>query len=176
MHFYFLRLGICGKVATTQTDRIAAGSQQGIPKYRQTRVAVLHQTATLAVIAADHKPPPGDPVVSCSPVWCFIIGGIISLILLVIFIGISLNLWGENQRMKDNDIKFRMVLQIDPKTGYKADSLYHSDPDEMQKKTEQMEADQRAAIKADAEAKQKEQELFEAKKKAKKFKKSKLTL
>lgn len=80
----------------------------------------------------------------------FIIGGIILLLFSSVSIGISLHLWSENGRMHENDVKFRMVKQIEPSVAFKADTLYHRNPVEMERKTKQLEAEQLAIAQAEA--------------------------
>lgn len=106
----------------------------------------------------------------------FIIGGLTLFTVLAALIGICLHLWSDNDRMKDNDVKFRMVRQIAPDVAYKADTLYYSDPVRMENKTKQLEAQQISIAKAEAKAKQVAQEAEKAKQKAKRLKKRKSSL
>lgn len=106
----------------------------------------------------------------------FVIGGIVLLILSAALTGICLNLWSDNGRMKDNDIKFRMVRQIAPSVAYTADTLYYLDPKGMEKKTKQLEAQQLTVATADAAARQVAQKAAQAKKEAKRLKKIKSNL
>jgi hypothetical protein len=86
--------------------------------------------------------------------------------------GICLHLWSDNGKMKDNDVKFRMVRQMAPSVAYKADTLYYPEPEGMEKKTKQLEAQQLALAKAEESAKQVAQEAEQAKKEAKRLKKN----
>ena len=101
----------------------------------------------------------------------FIIGGIVLLIVAALSTGIALHLWSENGRMRENDVKFRMVRQTNPDVAYTIDTLYYRNPEEMEAKTKQMEAGQLAIAQAEAAAKEKEGQAKEAKQKLKKLKK-----
>lgn len=101
----------------------------------------------------------------------FIIGGIVLLIVTALSTGIALHLWSENGRMRENDVKFRMVRQTNPDVAYTIDTLYYRNPEEMEAKTKQMEAGQLAIAQAEAAAKEKEGQAKEAKQKLKKLKK-----
>ncbi len=106
----------------------------------------------------------------------FIIGGIILLILSAVTTGICIHLWSDNGKMKDNDVKFRMVRQMAPSIAYRADTLYYRDPEGMEKKTKQLEAQQIAIAQAEAAARQIAEEAVSAKKKTNKLKKNKRQL
>lgn len=106
----------------------------------------------------------------------FIIGGLVLFALSAVLIGICLYLWSDNGKMKDNDIKFRMVRQIAPNVAYQAETLYYPNPEGMQKKTKQLEAQQLDLAEAEAAAKEAEKEAALAKKEAKSLKKSKAVL
>lgn len=106
----------------------------------------------------------------------FIIGGLILFTLSAILTGICLHLWTDNSKMKGNDTKFRMVRQISPNIAHRADTLYHSDPEGMEKKTKQLEAQQLAVAEAEAVAKQVAEEAVRTKKEAKLLKKNKGSL
>jgi len=106
----------------------------------------------------------------------FIIGGLVLFTLSAVLTGICFYLWNVNSKLKDNDIKFRMVRQMAPSIAHKADTLYYPDPDEMEKKTKQLEAQQFALAAAEAVAKRVEQEALQAKKEAKRLKKNKNSL
>ncbi|MEJ7692692.1 hypothetical protein [Daejeonella sp.] len=100
----------------------------------------------------------------------FIFGGIILLIVTSIAVGTSLNLWSENERMQENDVKFRMVRQTNPDVAYRTDTLYHHNPEDMEAKTKQLEAQQLAIVQAEATARQVEKEAVLAKEEATKLK------
>ena len=106
----------------------------------------------------------------------FIIGGLILFTLSAILTGICLHLWNDNGKMKDNDTKFRMVRQISPNIAYRADTLYHSDPEGMEKKTQQLETEQLALAAAESVAKQIADEGIKAKKNVDKLKEKKKAL
>lgn len=101
----------------------------------------------------------------------FIIGGMVMLIITAIAVGTSFHLWSENGRMKENDVKFRMIRQTNPKTAHWADNTYHRNPDFMEDATQKLEAEQLAIAQAEAAAKQKENEAVQAKKEADSLKK-----
>lgn len=103
----------------------------------------------------------------------FIIGGVVLFTLSAVSTGICFYLSNDNGKMKDNDVKFRMVRQIAPDVAYKADTLYYSDPEGMEKKTKKLEAQQLALAEAEAAAKQMAQEAKQAKKEAKRLKNGK---
>ncbi len=107
--------------------------------------------------------------------WRFI-GGAILFLFSSVLIGVSLYLLSENGRMKDNDVKFRMVRQGFPATAYRIDTLYNSNPDFMEKQTKQLEAQQTAIAEAEAATKQISEEAKEAKRKANKLKKDRRSL
>lgn len=102
----------------------------------------------------------------------FVIGGLILFALLAILTGICFSQWSDNEKMKDNDIKFRIVRQIAPKSAYQADTLYYKDPEEMEKRTKQLEAQQLALANAEAAAKEVAKEAAQTKKEAKRLKKN----
>lgn len=101
----------------------------------------------------------------------FITSGIVLLIVTALSTGIALHLWSENGRMRENDVKFRMVRQTNPDVAYTTDTLYYRNPEEMEAKTKQMEAGQLAIAQAEAAAKEKGGQAKEAKQKLKKLKK-----
>lgn len=106
----------------------------------------------------------------------FVIGGLILFTLTAILTGICLHLWSDSSRMRDNDVKFRMVRQMSPNVAYKADTLYQSNPKAMEKKTKQLEVQQLALAEAEAAAKQIAEEAVKAKNEAKRLKKNKGSL
>lgn len=101
----------------------------------------------------------------------FVIGGIILLLFSSASVGVSLYLWSENGRMHENDVKFRMVRQIEPSVAFKADTLYHRNPVEMERKTKQLEAEQLAIAQAEAAARAIEEKADRARKDVLKLKK-----
>lgn len=106
----------------------------------------------------------------------FIISGLVILALVALLTGTCFYLWSDNGKIKGNDIKFRMVRQIAPKVAYQADTLYYRDPEGMEKKTKQLEAQQLALTEAEAVAKEVTKEATQAKKEAKRLRKTKKTL
>lgn len=103
----------------------------------------------------------------------FIIGGVILFALSAVLTGICFYLWSDNGQMKDNDIKFRMVRQIAPKVAYQADTLYYPNPEVMENKTKQLEAQQLDLAEAEAAAKKATEQVSKAKKEAQKLKSKK---
>ena len=93
------------------------------------------------------------------------------LIVAALSTGIALHLWSENGRMRENDVKFRIVRQTNPDVAYTTDTLYYRNPEGMEAKTKQLEAGQLAIAQAEAAAKEKEEQAKEAKQKLKKLKK-----
>jgi hypothetical protein len=104
----------------------------------------------------------------------FIIGSIILLILLAAMTGICLHLWSDNGKMRDNNVKFRMIRQMAPNIAFTADTLYHVDPEGMERKTEKLEAEQLAIAQAEAIAKEIAEKAAQAKKEAKQLRKNKI--
>lgn len=102
----------------------------------------------------------------------YIIGGIVLLTVTSISVGIALHFWSEIGRMQENDVKFRMVRQTNPDVAYRTDTLYHRNPENMEARTQQLEAEQLAIAQAEAAAKQIEKEAVHAKKETDKLKKS----
>jgi len=103
----------------------------------------------------------------------FIIGALSLFTLSAILTGICLHLWRDNSEMRDNDTKFRMVRQISPNIAHRAETLNHSDPEGMEKKTKQLEAEQLALAAAEAAAKEVLEKAIQAKKEAKQLKQRK---
>jgi hypothetical protein len=101
----------------------------------------------------------------------FIIGGLVLLALSAISTGTCFYLWSDNGKMKDNDIKFRMVRQIAPNIAYQADTLYYRNPEVIEKKTKKLEAQQLDIAEAEAAAKQMTNEAAKMKMKAKRLEK-----
>lgn len=73
--------------------------------------------------------------------------------------------------MHENDIKFRIVRQIEPNAAYKADALYYRNPEGMEKKTKQLEAEQLTIAQAEAAAEEIEEEADRAKEEVLRLKK-----
>lgn len=103
----------------------------------------------------------------------FIFGSITLLILSTIMTGICVHLWNDNGKMKDNDVKFRMVRQMEPIVAYKTDTLYYLDPEGMEKKTKQLEAQQLAIAVAEAAVKSQAIKANRAKRNVEQLKKKK---
>lgn len=105
-----------------------------------------------------------------------IIGVAASFLLTAISVGVALNFWSENGRMRESDIKFRMVRQTNPNVAYSIDTLYYRNPEEIEAKTRQLEAEQLDIARAEAAAKEKEEQAKEAKQKLRKLKKNNRSL
>jgi hypothetical protein len=71
----------------------------------------------------------------------FLIGGMVLLLISAITVGISFGLYRENTRMKENDIKFRMIRQSIPETAQWADTTYHRDPEGTEKVLKKLEVE-----------------------------------
>lgn len=106
----------------------------------------------------------------------FVIGGLVLFALSAVSTGICFYLWNDNGKMRDNDVKFRMVRQMSPTVANRAGTLYYSDPEGMEKKTKQLEAQQLAVAEAEAAAVEIEKEATQAKREAKRLKKNKKSL
>lgn len=106
----------------------------------------------------------------------FIICGLTLFTISAALTGICLHLWSDNGKMRDNDVKFRMVRQMAPSVAHRTDTLYNSDPEGMEKKTKQLEAQQLALAEAEAADKQITEEGIKTKKKIEKLKKRKKAL
>jgi hypothetical protein len=78
----------------------------------------------------------------------FLIGGMVLLLISALTVGLSFGLYRENIRMKENDIKFRMILQSFPNTAWWADTTYHHDPETTESVLKKLEAEQRRRLNA----------------------------
>jgi len=103
----------------------------------------------------------------------FIIGGVTLLVVTALTTGAALYLRSDNRRMQENDIKFRMIRQIDPDIAYRTDTLYHRNPEAMEAETRRLEARQLAVAQAEAALKKCKERAEEAEKKLKKLKNNK---
>lgn len=103
----------------------------------------------------------------------FIIGGLVLFAFSAVLTGICFYLWNDNGKMKDNDIKFRMVRQIAPNVAYQADTLYYQNREGMEWKTKQLEVQELAVAAAESAAKQAIKDVSSEKKRLKNIKKSK---
>ena len=79
----------------------------------------------------------------------------------------------KNSRLHENDIKFRIVRQIKPNAAYQADTIYYQNPEEIEKKTKQLEVEQLAIAQAEAAAKEIKEKADRAKERVLKLKKGK---
>jgi hypothetical protein len=102
----------------------------------------------------------------------FIIAGIILLIFVALSAGLSIYLWIANNRLKANDIKFRMTRQMYPVQANEADSEYTNNPEGMEKLTIKYETEALESSEAADIAKQIEREAKEAKDKLDQLKRS----
>lgn len=71
----------------------------------------------------------------------FLIGGMVLLLISALTVGLSFGLYRENTRMKENDIKFRMIRQSIPETARWADTTYHHNPGKVEKVLKKLEAE-----------------------------------
>ena len=83
-----------------------------------------------------------------------IIGLASCFIITSLSVGAALHLYSENGRLSENDVKFRMVRQTHPELSHSIDTLYHRDPEQMEARTRELEARQRAIMSAEAEARE----------------------
>lgn len=103
----------------------------------------------------------------------FIIGCVTLLIVTALTTGAALYLWSDNRRMQENDIKFRMIRQIDPDIAYRTDTLYHQNPEAIEAETRRLEARQLAVAQAEAALTKSKERAAEAEKRLKKLKNTK---
>jgi|GEM_PF-6715704 len=59
----------------------------------------------------------------------FIISAIVLIVITGICVAIALNYYNENRRLDGNDVKYRMIRQINPGLAAWADSTYFTNPD-----------------------------------------------
>jgi hypothetical protein len=76
----------------------------------------------------------------------FIIGGmglllISALLISALTVGLSFGLYRENTRIKENDIKYRMIRQSIPEAAKWADTTYHLNPEVAEKVVKKQEAE-----------------------------------
>jgi hypothetical protein len=62
----------------------------------------------------------------------------------------SFGLIRENNRLQENDIKFRMIRQSIPETTRWADTIYHRNPEATERILKKLEAEQPSIMKAKA--------------------------
>ncbi|ARS37571.1 hypothetical protein [Pontibacter actiniarum] len=58
----------------------------------------------------------------------FVIGGIVLLLTAAVFVGLCLSLYRENSRLRESDVKYRMIRQAYPGAGNWADSTFQQNP------------------------------------------------
>ncbi|MGV3504721.1 MAG: hypothetical protein ACO1O1_13520 [Adhaeribacter sp.] len=83
----------------------------------------------------------------------FLVGGIGLLLISALSVGLSFGLYRENTRMKENDIKFRMIRQNIPETASWADTIYHRNPEEIERVLKRLEAEQLGIMNGKAQIK-----------------------
>jgi hypothetical protein len=71
----------------------------------------------------------------------FLIGGKGLLLISAFTVGLSFGLYRENTRLKENEIKFRMIRQSIPETAQWADTTYHRDPEGTEKILKKLEVE-----------------------------------
>lgn len=85
----------------------------------------------------------------------FLISGIALLLVAALTVGLSFSLYRENTRIKENDIKFRMIRQSFPNTAKWADTTYHINPKAIESVVKKLETEQLNFIKAKSAAERK---------------------
>ncbi|MEJ8802818.1 hypothetical protein [Pontibacter sp. H249] len=70
----------------------------------------------------------------------FVIGSIVCLLAAAISVGLCLSLYRENSRLRENDIKNRMIRQTYPDAGHWVDSVYYLNPEEAERRVRQLES------------------------------------
>lgn len=75
-----------------------------------------------------------------------LVGGIVLLLTTAITAGLSFGLYRENNRLKENDIKFRMIRHSIPDAANWADTTYHRAPEATEKVLKRLEAEQRRML------------------------------
>ena len=70
----------------------------------------------------------------------FVIGGIVCLLAAAISVGLCLSLYRENSRLRENDIKYRMIREAYPDAGRWVDSVYYLNPEEAEGRVRQLES------------------------------------
>ena len=71
----------------------------------------------------------------------FLVGGMGLLLISALAVGLSFGLYRENTKLKENDIKFRMIRQSMPETATWADTTYSRDPEATEKILKKLEAE-----------------------------------
>ena len=94
----------------------------------------------------------------------FIIAALILIWSSILAIGLGAHLWWTNRSLKENDLKYRMIRFEHPKASEWADDTYRKDPKAARRATRELEKEERAILKAEAEARRKEVEAEEARK------------
>jgi hypothetical protein len=78
----------------------------------------------------------------------FLVGVVALLLIAAITTGLSFGLYRENSRMKENDIKYRMIKQSYPNAAWWADTTYRYNPKTAEMIVKKLEAEQRNLIKS----------------------------
>jgi hypothetical protein len=93
----------------------------------------------------------------------WVIAGVILLIVTAISTGLNAHLWVENNRLRANDIKFRMIRQAYPVQANWAEQHYFNNPDTAESETIRLENEAKERSEAVDIASQKEREAKAAK-------------
>ena len=72
----------------------------------------------------------------------FLVGGMGLLLISALAVGLSFGLYRENTKLKENDIKFRMIRQSIPEVARWADTIYNRDPAATERTLKRLEAEQ----------------------------------
>lgn len=100
----------------------------------------------------------------------FLITGLLLILVSASSVGLFAHTWSVNRGLKENDLKYRMIRFQYPQAGLWADSIYQKDPKAARQITIELEREERALLKAEAEAKRREAAATEARMEADKLK------
>jgi hypothetical protein len=70
----------------------------------------------------------------------FLIGGMVLLLITALTVGLCFSLIRENNRLRENDIKFRMIRQSIPETARWVDTTYHRNPEAIEMMVKSLES------------------------------------
>lgn len=94
-----------------------------------------------------------------------------SVLTMSLFIGLWFASWQQNRKLRENDIKYRYLIQHIPNVTFQADTLYNHDPKQFKERLEQMEYYQKMQQQAEHIAREKAMEAEKAHKENDKIKK-----
>lgn len=101
----------------------------------------------------------------------FVITALILIMSSAMAIGLGAHLWWTNRSLKENDLKYRMIRFEHPKASEWADDTYRKDPKAARRTTRELEKEERAILRAEAQARRKEEEAAQAEKELQELKK-----